>query len=170
MNRNDKTFFENLVIPEGDVQMYWKNKRYTNYAYVIGYLILLRVVLAITVGINFFSLGIIFDLFLVMFWVGAIAIFMKKLLTQKIFYIIVVLISTVFAVGDSIYYDYFETISAKKSFAGLKWLQEGTTLEYDISIPLVAYLVTPILIGVIYLIITNKKIKFLKEIKKNKTD
>jgi len=134
-----------------------KNKRYTNYAYVIGYLILLRVVLAITVGINFFSLGIIFDLFLVMFWVGAIAIFMKKLLTQKIFYIIVVLISTVFAVGDSIYYDYFETISAKKSFAGLKWLQEGTTLEYDISIPLVAYLVTPILIGVIYLIITNKK-------------
>lgn len=134
-----------------------KRKRYTNYAYVIGYLILLRVVLAITVGINFFSLGIIFDLFLVMFWVGAIAIFMKKLITQKIFYVIVVLISTVFAVGDSIYYDYFETISAKKSFAGLKWLQEGTTLEYDISIPLVAYLVTPILIGVIYLIITNKK-------------
>tara|TARA_B100000768_G_scaffold107090_1_gene99377 strand:- start:602 stop:736 length:135 start_codon:yes stop_codon:yes gene_type:complete len=29
MNRNDKTFFENLVIPKGDVQLYWKNKRYT---------------------------------------------------------------------------------------------------------------------------------------------
>tara|TARA_B100000768_G_scaffold75389_1_gene72079 strand:+ start:442 stop:576 length:135 start_codon:yes stop_codon:yes gene_type:complete len=29
MNCNDKAFFENLVIPEGDVQMYWKNKRYT---------------------------------------------------------------------------------------------------------------------------------------------
>ena len=29
MNCNDKAFFENLVIPEGNVQMYWKNKRYT---------------------------------------------------------------------------------------------------------------------------------------------
>ena len=29
MNFNDKAFFENLVIPEGNVQMYWKNKRYT---------------------------------------------------------------------------------------------------------------------------------------------
>jgi len=25
----EKAFFENLVIPKGDVQMYWKNKRYT---------------------------------------------------------------------------------------------------------------------------------------------
>ena len=29
MDKNDKAFFQNLVIPEGDVQMYWKNKRYT---------------------------------------------------------------------------------------------------------------------------------------------
>ena len=29
MDRNDKAFFENLVIPESDVQMYWNNKRYT---------------------------------------------------------------------------------------------------------------------------------------------
>ena len=29
MDINDKAFFRNLIIPEGDVQMYWKNKRYT---------------------------------------------------------------------------------------------------------------------------------------------
>ena len=29
MDRNEKAFFENLVIPKGDAQMYWKNKRYT---------------------------------------------------------------------------------------------------------------------------------------------
>ena len=29
MDNNEKAFFENLVIPEGDVQMFWKNKRYT---------------------------------------------------------------------------------------------------------------------------------------------
>ena len=29
MDRNEEAFFENLVIPKGDVQMYWKNKRYT---------------------------------------------------------------------------------------------------------------------------------------------
>ena len=29
MDNNEKAFFQNLVIPEGDVQMYWNNKRYT---------------------------------------------------------------------------------------------------------------------------------------------
>lgn len=29
MDRNEKAFFENLVIPKSNVQMYWKNKRYT---------------------------------------------------------------------------------------------------------------------------------------------
>ena len=29
MDKDDKVFFENLVVPESDVQMYWKNKRYT---------------------------------------------------------------------------------------------------------------------------------------------
>jgi hypothetical protein len=29
MDINDQAFFRNLIIPEGDVQMYWKNKRYT---------------------------------------------------------------------------------------------------------------------------------------------
>ena len=29
MDKDDKAFFENLVVPESDVRMYWKNKRYT---------------------------------------------------------------------------------------------------------------------------------------------
>ena len=134
-----------------------KTRRYYGYLYVISYLLLLRIVLVITTDVGIFNFGIIFDVFLVMFWTGALAIFMKNQVIQKIWYIFVVLIGTVFAVGDSIYHDYFETLFSRKSFQGLKWLTEGQTLEYDIHIPIVAYFVTPILIAVIYLIITNKK-------------
>jgi len=117
----------------------------------------LRIVLFITTHVSIFNFGVFFDVFLIMFWVGAFAIFMKNQVIQKIWYIFIVLVGTVFAVGDSIYHDYFETLFSRKSFQGLKWLTEGQTLEYDIHVPLVAYIVTPLLIGVIYLIITNKK-------------
>lgn len=132
-------------------------RRYYGYLYVIAYLVLLRVILNITVHIGVFNIGILFDVVLMMFWVGAIAYFMRKIVYQKIWYIFVVVVSSIFTIGDSLYYDYFGIISSRASFAGLKFLTEGQTLEYDISIPLVAYLITPILIGVIYLIITNKK-------------
>ena len=29
MDKDEKAFFENLVVPESNVHMYWKNKRYT---------------------------------------------------------------------------------------------------------------------------------------------
>ena len=34
MDRNEKAFFENLVIPKGDVQMYWKIKDIQKWNYV----------------------------------------------------------------------------------------------------------------------------------------
>ncbi len=134
-----------------------EKKSYSNFFIVIGYLLILRVVLMVTVGISVFNLGILFDLVLMTFWIAAFGFFMKKKRYQKPYYILVIIIATIFIVGDSVYFDYFETISARSSFAGLKWLTEGTTLEYSIQIPLVAYLITPLLIGVIYLIISNKK-------------
>lgn len=134
-----------------------KSRKYHGYIYVITYLMILRVVLNITVGINVFSFGMLFDLVLLMFWVGAIGFFFKHVISQKIFYIVVILAATIFVVGDSVYFDYFSEISARSSFAGLQWLQNGNTVEYDISIPLVAYLITPLLIGTVYLIISNKQ-------------
>ncbi len=139
-------------------RMYMKRKRnYKKYLYTIAYIMLLRVVLQFTVGMSMFRLGMVFDLVVMMFWVGIFAAFIKSNTAQKVYYIIVVLVTTVFVVGDSVYFDYFGVISARSSFSGLKWLQEGNTLEYDITIPLVAYLITPPLVGVIYLIITNKR-------------
>jgi len=111
----------------------------------------------ITTNISVFSLGILFDTVLILFWIGAFGFFLKKPTIQKIYYIVIIIVATVFVVGDSVYYDYFEVISSGSSFEGLKWLQEGTTLEYSIQIPLVAYLITPLLIGVVYLIIRNKE-------------
>ncbi len=134
-----------------------EKRRYTNFFYVIGYLLILRAVLMITVNISIFDFGILFDFVLMMFWIGAFGFFMKKLKIQKTYYIIIIIIATIFVVGDSVYYDYFETISSRRSFEGLKWLTGGTTLEYSIPVPLVVYLITPLLIGVIYLIISNKK-------------
>lgn len=133
-----------------------KTRRYHGYVYVLLYLMMLRVVLNITVGVSAFSTGMFFDLVMLMFWVGAIGFFMKTKRAQKIFYIIVILLATVFVIGDSVYYDYFGVISARSSLAGLKWLQEGNTMEYDLKIPLVAYLIAPLFIGTTYLIIANK--------------
>ena len=117
----------------------------------------MRVVLQFTVDMSMFRIGMLFDVVVMMFWVGTFAFFIKNNTVQKIYYILVVLGVTVFVIGDSIMYDYFGVISARSSFIGIKWLQEGNTMEYDITVPLVAYLITPLLIGVIYLIITNKK-------------
>lgn len=130
---------------------------YKMYVIVIGYLLLLRVVLLFTVGMVPRPLGLVYDLVVMMFWVGVIAYFIKSRVWQKVYYLVVVLLSSFFVIVDSIYFDYFGVIFARSSISGLKWLQEGNTLEYDISIPLVAYLITPILIGVAYLIITNNK-------------
>ncbi|MBN2605559.1 MAG: sulfatase-like hydrolase/transferase [Bacilli bacterium] len=134
-----------------------KKRRYHSFVYVIGFLIMLRVVLNITVGISIFNFGILFDAVLMMFWVGIFAFFIKNVTIQKIYYIVVIVICSVFTIGDSVYYDYFGTISARSSFNGLQWLAEGNTLEYDIQIPLVAYLITPLILIVIYLIISNKE-------------
>lgn len=137
-------------------------RRYRNFLYVIGYLMILRVVLMVTTNISVFNLGILFDLIIMMFWIGAFGFFMKKRKIQKSYYILIIVVATVFVVGDSVYFDYFETISAGSSFEGLKWLREGTTLEYSVKVPLVAYLITPLLIGVIYLIVKNKEVDTFK--------
>ena len=56
-----------------------KARKYHGYIYVIAYLMILRIVLNITVGVSVFSLGMLFDLILLMFWVGAIGFFFKNI-------------------------------------------------------------------------------------------
>ena len=134
-----------------------KTRRYYGYVIVMIYLLLLRVVLHITTGLSIFNLGIVFDTVLMMFWVSAIAFLLRRRVSQKIYYVFVVVVSTAFVIGDSIYYDYFSIITSRSSLAGVRFLTEGQTLEYNLTIPLVAYLVSPLLIGTIYLIVSNKK-------------
>jgi len=134
-----------------------EKRQYKSFLYVIGYLLILRVVLMITTGISIFSFGMIFDTVLMMFWIGFFGMFIKNIKLQKAYYIFIILAATIFVLGDSVYYDYFDVISSKSSFSGLKWLRGGTTLDYSIKIPLVAYLITPILIGGSYLILKNKE-------------
>lgn len=118
---------------------------------------ILRLILNITTGISVLRMGLLFDFVLILFWVGAIGYFIRSFIGQKIYYIVVAIISSVLVIGDSVYYDYFGIISSKTSLAGISFLTEGQTLEYDISIPLVAYLITPLLVLVIVLIVKNKK-------------
>jgi len=139
-----------------------KKRKYKGFIYVVSYLLILRIVLMITTDISIFNFGILFDLVLIMFWIGALGFFIKKKSLQKIYYIFIIIASTVFIIGDSVYYDYFGVISAGSSFGGLKWLSEGATLEYSIQIPLVAYLITPLLIGSIYLVVRNKETDIFK--------
>jgi len=124
---------------------------------VIGYLILLRVVLYFTVDMALLPLGILFDVIVVMFWVGAIVYFLRSLFWQKFVYSFVVVMTSLFVIVDSVYYDYFGVIFAKSGLSGIKWLQNGNTLEYHITIPLVAYLITPILIIVLTFIFKTKR-------------
>ncbi len=122
-----------------------------------GYLILLRVVLYFTVDMALSPLSILFDVIVIMFWVGAIVYFLKSLFWQKFVYAFVIIMTSLFVIIDSVYYDYFGVIFAKSGLSGIKWLQNGNTLEYHITIPLVAYLITPILILVLILIFKTKQ-------------
>lgn len=134
-----------------------KSRSYKGFLYLIVYMMILRLILNITTGISVLRMGLLFDFVLILFWVGAIGYFIRSFIGQKIYYIVVAIISSVLVIGDSVYYDYFGIISSKTSLAGISFLTEGQTLEYDISIPLVAYLITPLLVLVIVLIVKNKK-------------
>ncbi len=118
---------------------------------------LLRIVLNFTVGISIFNFGMLFDLILTAFWIGAFAFFIKKTRNQRIYYIAVVVIASIFVIGDSIYYDFFDVISSRSSFGGFNRLAEGNTLEYNLQIPLAAYIVLPLLGGVIYLLVIKSE-------------
>ncbi len=142
-----------------------EKSNYKTLLIVIGYLFFLRLILMITTGMSIFRLGILFDLVLLTFWIGAVGYFIRSLKGQKIFYIIVIVIATIFVIGDSIYYDYFDTISAVKSLDGLKWLREGTTLEYNIQVPLVTLYVLPVFGGVIYYIIKHVRDRDVYQLK-----
>ena len=118
---------------------------------------LLRIVLNFTVGISIFNFGLLFDLILTAFWIGAFAFFIKKSRNQRIYYIAIVVVASIFVIGDSIYYDFFDVISSRSSFGGVSRLAEGNTLEYNLQIPLAAYIVLPLLSGVIYLLVMKSE-------------
>ena len=131
-------------------------RRYYGMLYLLIYVVLLKVVLSITTDITFFGWGLIYDLVIVMFFVGGTGFFLRTLKSQKVLYIAVGLLITIFVVGDSMYYEYFETLSARSSFHGLTFLGSGNTEEYDLSFPLVGFLVTPLLLGYLFVIIKTK--------------
>ncbi len=131
-------------------------RRYYGMLYLLIYVVALKVVLSITADIAFFGWGLVYDLVIVMFFVGGVGFFLHSLKAQKILYIAVGLLITIFVVGDSMYYGYFETLSARSSFHGIVFLGSGNTEEYDLTFPLVGYLVSPLLIGYLLVIIKTK--------------
>ncbi len=84
-----------------------KKRNYKSFIIVISYLMLLRIVLNITVGISIFNFGMLFDLVLVMFWVNLFTAIFRKNNEQKTYYIFIIIIASIFIIGDSIYYEYF---------------------------------------------------------------
>lgn len=131
-------------------------RRYYGMLYLLIYVVLLKVVLSITADIAFFQWGLLYDLVIVSFFVGGTSFFFRSLRSQKILYILVGIVLTIFVIGDSMYYMYFETISARSSFHGIVFLGSGNTEEYDLTFPLVGYLVTPLFIGYIIAILKTK--------------
>jgi phosphoglycerol transferase MdoB-like AlkP superfamily enzyme len=130
---------------------------YKMYFIVIIYLIVLRFVLFFTTGLKLYPVGLVFDVIVMMFWVGVLIYFIHSLFWQKVYYFLVIIMSSLFVIVDSVYYDYFGVLFAKSGLSGIKWLQGGNTLEYHITIPLIAYIITPLLIVVLYLIGSVKK-------------
>ena len=72
-----------------------EKRRYNNFLYVISYLLVLRVVLMVTTDVSVFNFGIFFDVVLIMFWIYAFGILLKKKKVQKTYFVFVVLFSTV---------------------------------------------------------------------------
>lgn len=118
----------------------------------------LRVVLNITTGISIFNFGFIFDFILVMFWVGFFANLIKHKTSQKVYYIFLIIFFSALLVTDVIYVEYFDVITSRSSLFGISRLAEGNTLEYDLNIPYVVYIITPFALLSSYFIIANKKV------------
>jgi len=132
------------------------HRRYYGILYLLLYVVALKVVLSITADIAFFGWGLLYDLVMVLFFVGGTSFFFKSLKAQKVLYIGVAVLLTIFVVGDSMYYEYFETLSARSSFRGITMLGSGNTEEYNLEVPLVAYLVSPLFLGYLLVILKTK--------------
>jgi len=132
------------------------HRRYYGILYLLVYLVALKVVLSITADIAFFGWGLLYDIVMVLFFVGGVSFFLKSLKAQKTLYIGVAVILTIFVVGDSMYYEYFETLSARSSFHGITMLGSGNTEEYNLKVPLVGYLVTPLFLAYLLVILKTK--------------
>ncbi len=141
-------------------------RNYRNFFIVVIYLMLLRVVLFRTTGISFFNFGMLFDLILIMFWIGFFANIIRHKGSQKVYYILIILLSSLILVSDVIYFEYFDVITSRSSLLGIGRLTEGNTLEYDLNIPYIVYVITPLFLIASYFIITNKEkdVFYLKDL------
>ena len=140
-----------------------KNRNYKSFIIVIVYLMLLRVVLFRTTGISFFNFGTVFDLILIMFWIGFVSNLIRHKTLQKVYYIIIIVFAGAVLVGDVIYFEYFDVITSRSSLLGIGRLTEGNTLEYDLNIPYVVYVITPLLLIASYFIISNKELDVFRK-------
>ncbi|WP_168169711.1 alkaline phosphatase family protein [Candidatus Izimaplasma sp. ZiA1] len=132
-----------------------KSKRM--YLIVLGYLVMLRIVLLFGTGLSIFNLGFLYDLVFIMFWMGIIPILIKKIKIQKVIYVFVIIINTVIAITDTVYYSFFDTFSSKASLGGINMVANGNIIEYNIKIPFLGYLAFGIVLLVIMFIVRSKE-------------
>lgn len=125
---------------------------------VITYLLLLRVALYISSGISIFNFGLLFDMLLSMFIIGFFASIIKHKVSQKVYYIIIIVFFSVILIADVVYMEYFHVVTSRANLFGISRLSEGNTTEYDLNIPSIVYMILPFTLLSCFWIIKNKKL------------
>lgn len=125
---------------------------------VLLYIIILRVSLNLTIGIQIFSLGMLLDIGIIMFFVMIISSLFKKNRNQKIFYIIIMMLLTVITVGDIMFYRYFKVLLSVTNIHSVKWLRAENGGDYSLSIPSLWIYLSSIIVVLGYYIIKKKEI------------
>jgi lipoteichoic acid synthase len=121
------------------------------------YLFFLRIILAFTIPIKLFNVGLFFDGIILCFFMFIMMKIFRSARSQKIFYAVFLLFWTTLTVANSIYYTYFYTLVSRSSLQGLSVMSAGLTQEYDLQIPIYFWLLFLVNIAVIVLIAKQKR-------------
>lgn len=123
----------------------------------LGYLVFLRIIISISTGLTFFSMGLLFDMIFLVFWTMVLGFILRNLKLQKWVFAIMITLITIIVAVDAIYFGYYDRFTSVFNISALQSFKEvGTAAEYSIRIPSVIYYITPGFILAFVLVIKTK--------------
>lgn len=113
---------------------------------VFIYYLVLRVALYSRIDLPFINIGLIYDLFLIMFVLLVLNRFIKKNKTRSIVYILLMVFMFVLTVGNILFASIFDVLLSVTNANAIKWWLPEYSSDYDLSIPTIYF---PLIISLV---------------------